>query len=726
MKKQIIITLTLVFLFSCQKESYIPQDYSGWTAYAGSKDGIRYSSNEQINADNVNQLAVAWTYSSGDSDPDNHTQNQCNPIMIDGILYGTTPQLKLFALNAATGKQKWIFDPASEDPESKNDPFAFFKVNRGVVYWQDEDGNDKRIIYSVGSKTYAINVLDGKPIRNFGKKGYIDLTENLDREPDTFNPFISNTTPGVIYKNLIIMGMRVGESADAAPGPIRAYDVRTGERKWIFHTIPHPGEKGYETWPDKNAYKKLGGANNWAGMALDEKRGIVFVPTGSIGGDFYGGIRKGQNLYGNSLIALDAATGEYIWHYQVVHHDLWDRDLPANPNLVTIKHNGKTIDAVAQITKHGYVFLFDRTNGKPIFPINEKSFPASDLPGEEAWPTQPIPTLPEPFARQKFGPEDVTDRTPEAHKEMMEQYKKVKHQAMFTPPSKEGSWIFPGFDGGGEWGGAAVDPVSGIMYVNSSEMPWALTMVDVEKGDESSLKGAGQSIYGKYCIACHGPDLKGNGTSFPSLINIGKKYNADQAWKIIGNGKNMMPAFKQISESEKKALLAYILNEPDKEPVSGKTNSKQKNNILDEVPFTMTGYNRFIDKDGYPGIKPPWGTLNAIDLNTGKLLWKVPLGEYPELTKKGIPITGTEGYGGPLVTKGGLVFIAASKDAKMHAFDKKTGKLLWQAQLPVPGYATPATYTIDGKQYVVIACGGGKIGSKSGDQYIAFALPDKK
>ena len=734
------LVLITLFLFSYQNNppKTLP-DYTGWTTYAGSKDGIRYSSNHQINVQNVSQLKVAWTFSSGDSDSENHTQNQCNPIMIGRILYGTTPKLKLFALDAATGKQKWIFDPATEDPNSKNDPFAFFKVNRGVVYWKNENGSDQRIIYSVGSKIYAINLKDGKPIRNFGKNGYIDLSEDLDREPDTYNPFISNTTPGVIFKNLIIMGMRVGESADAAPGPIRAYDVQTGKRKWIFHTIPHPSEKGYETWPDKNAWKKLGGANNWAGMALDEKRGIVYVPTGSVGGDFYGGIRKGQNLYGNSLLALDAATGKLIWHYQVVHHDLWDRDLPANPNLVTIKHNGKTIDAVAQITKHGYVFLFDRTNGKPIFPINEKPMPTSDLPGEEAWPTQPIPSLPESFARQKISAEDITNRTPEVHKEMMEQYNKIKYQAMFTPPSKSGSWIFPGFDGGGEWGGAAVDPVSGILYVNSSEMPWALTMVDVVKGDESSLKGVGQNIYGKYCIACHGPELKGNGTSFPSLININKKFNEDQAWRIIGNGKNMMPAFKQFSEKDKKALLAFLMNEPDKEPVSnttggahakepvsGKATPQNKNNILDEVPYTMTGYNRFVDKEGYPGIKPPWGTLNAINLNTGKLMWKVPLGEYPELTKKGIPITGTEGYGGPLVTKGGLVFIAASKDAKMHAFDKKTGKLLWQAQLPVPGYATPATYTIDGRQYVVIACGGGKIGSKSGDQYIAFSLPDKK
>jgi len=732
------LAVVLMGVYSCKNTPEPSQDYSGWSAYAGSKDGIRYSSNEQINVGNVAGLQVAWKYSSGDKDTANRTQNQCNPIMINGILYGVTPQVKLFALNAATGEQQWLFDPALEDTSMKGDPNAFYKVARGVVYWQDEAGGNKRIIYSVGSKTYAINIADGKPVRDFGKNGYIDLSENLGREPGTFNAFIANTTPGVIYKNLLIMGMRVAESADAAPGHIRAFDVLTGELKWIFHTIPHPGEKGYETWPDKDAWKKLGGANNWAGMALDEKRGIVYVPTGSIGGDFYGGFRKGQNLYGNSLLALDAATGKYIWHYQVVHHDLWDRDLPANPNLVTIQHNGKAIDAVAQITKHGYIFLFDRTNGQPVFPIEEKAVLTTGLAGEELWPTQPIPSLPEPFARQQFGPEDVTDRTPAVHKEMLDRYNMVKYRDMFAPPSKESSWIFPGYDGGGEWGGAAVDPGSGILYVNSTELPWSLSMVDIVKGNDKSLKGIGQTVYGKYCMACHGPELKGNGTSFPSLVDLNKKYKPEQAWNIIGNGKNMMPAFKQITGDEKKGLLAFLLKEPEKEPVSkvrddagiskepvSVANHLQKS-ILDEVPYSMTGYNRFLDKDGYPGIKPPWGTLNAVDLNSGKLLWKVPLGEYPELTKKGIPVTGTECYGGPLVTKGGLVFIAASKDAKMHAFDKATGKLLWEAQLPVPGYATPATYTIDGRQYVVIACGGGKIGSKSGDEYIAFALPVKK
>lgn len=740
-----MLPIFLCCFYSCKQSDLEKKDYSGWSAYAGSKDGIRYSSNDQINTDNVLQLQVAWTYSTHDKDTGNRSQNQCNPIMVDGILYGTSPRLKLFALNAATGEQKWLFDPAEEDTAAKKDPYAYFKISRGVMYWEDEQGSDKRIFYSVGAKTYCINVTDGKPVRSFGKNGFIDLSENLDRELD-INPFIANSTPGIVYKDLLILGTRVSESADAAPGHIRAFDVRTGERKWIFHTIPHPGEVGYETWPDKEAWKKLGGANSWGGMSLDGKRGIIYVPTGTVSGDFYGGFRKGQNLFGNSLIALDAATGKYLWHFQTIHHDLWDRDLPTNPNLVTINHDGKEIDAVAQITKHGYVFLFDRSNGKPIFPIEEKPVPTTDaLPGEELWATQPIPVLPESFARQKFGPEDVSDLTPETHAELMEKFNKVKYRAQFSPPSKESSWIFPGYDGGGEWGGSAVDPESGILYVNSSEMPWILTMIDVPgKSNDLSLKGIGQSVYGRYCVTCHGPELKGNGTSYPSLLNLEKKYNDDLLNKIIENGKNMMPAFKQISGAEKEAIAAFLLNKQDKEPgvatakkrkgatdepkepTSDNKSVQPKKSILDEVPYTMTGYNRFLDKNGYPGIKPPWGTLNAVDLNTGKLLWKVPLGEYEELTKKGIPPTGTECYGGPLVTKGGLVFIGATKDAKIRAFDKESGKIIWEAQLPVPAYATPATYTIDGRQYVVIACGGGKIGSKSGDQYVAFALPEKK
>jgi quinoprotein glucose dehydrogenase len=721
-------------VMSCKDEEN-NKDYSGWPAYAGGKEGNRYSSNDQINKENVPQLKVAWTFSSQDKDPDNRTQNQCNPIVVDGILYGTSPRSKLLALNAATGEQQWIFDPANFDATAGKDPSAFFKVNRGVVYWENENKSDQRIFYSVGSRTYAINAKDGKPVKVFGKGGYIDLSENLERETGTFNPYIASTTPGVLYKNLLIIGSRVAESADAAPGNIRAFDVVSGELKWTFHTIPHPGEVGYDTWPDPGAWRKLGGANSWAGMSLDEKRGIVYIPTGSVSGDFYGGIRKGTNLFGNSLIAVDAGTGKYKWHYQIVHHDLWDRDLPANPNLVTIHKDNRDIDVVAQITKHGYVFVFDRENGNPIFPIEEKTFQPSDLPGEEAWPTQPIPTLPEPFARQKFDEEDVSDLFPDGHEELLAKYRTIKYKTMFTPPSKEGVWIFPGFDGGGEWGGAAVDPETAIMYVNSSELPWGLTMIDVDNSNTPGLSkyAIGKGIYSRYCIACHGPDLKGNGPSYPSLVNLQSRHTHKSAGSIIQNGKNMMPAFKQINEHDLDALLSFLLSGPEKEP--GTTTSKKNNSpeadlpraksILDEVPYTMTGYNRFLDDNGYPGIQPPWGTLNAIDLNSGKLLWKVPLGEYEALTKKGIPPTGTENYGGPLVTKGGLVFIAATKDEKIRAFDTASGEILWEANLPAAGYATPATYSISGKQYIVIACGGGKIGSKSGDSYVAFSIPEK-
>lgn len=712
------------------------RDYSGWPAYAGGKEGNRYSSNEQITPRNVAQLQVAWRWSSQDKDPDNHSQIQCNPIMVNGVLYGTSPFLMLFALDAATGQEKWIFDPAEEGASTDDEMSWFHQVNRGVVYWEDEAGKDARILYSVGPRLFAVNAADGSLLSSFGKGGYIDLTENLDRK-GTEDAFVAGTTPGVIYKDMLIVGMRLTEDGDAAPGHIRAFDVRTGERRWIFHTIPHPGEPGYETWEDSEAWQKIGGANNWAGMSLDEERGIVYVPTGSAGPDFYGGVRKGQNLYANSLLALEAATGNYIWHYQVVHHDLWDRDLPANPNLVTVMHEGKPVDAVAQITKHGYVFMFDRVTGEPLFDIEEKSVPASDLPGEKAWPTQPIPSLPEPFARQKFEEEDVSDLTPETHKYLLEKYRQVKHKQAFTPPSKEGVWIFPGFDGGGEWGGAAVDPESGILYVNSTELPWSLTMIDVPKTDEKdlSLKGIGKGVYTKYCTSCHGPDLKGNPPSFPSLVDLNKHRSEEQVRSVIEGGKGRMPAFKQIPENERVALLAFLLNTEEKEAHAPLKTAKEvggaeadniagPKNILGDIPYVSTGYIRFLDKEGYPGIKPPWGTLNAVALNSGKLLWKVPLGEYQELTKRGIPPTGTENYGGPLVTKGGLVFIAATKDSKIRAFDKQTGKVLWEATLPVPGYATPATYMLGGRQYVVIACGGGKIGSPSGDEYIAFALPD--
>ena len=727
-------------ILSCEQPQKSRKDYSGWENYAGTKDGMRYSSNTEINRENVGDLKVAWTYSSGDRDSLNRSQNQCNPIVRDGILYGTSPRLKLIALEADTGMEKWVFDPAGEENSETVDPMRFYKVNRGVSYWESESGEDKRIFYNAGSKIYAIDANSGKAIRSFGINGYIDLLRDLDRESGDFNPFVANTTPGIIHENLLIVGSRVAETADAAPGHIRAYDVISGQRKWIFHTIPHPGEPGYDSWPDPEAYLKLGGANNWAGMSLDESSGILYVPTGSVSGDFYGGVREGTNLFGNSLLALDAGSGKYLWHFQTVHHDLWDRDLPANPNLVDLEIDGKRIEAVAQITKQGFIFVFDRKTGKPVFEIEEKGFRQEALPGEKPWPTQPVPVLPEPFARQRFNEEDVTNISEETHQVMLQRYRQIAHKEMFSPPSKEGSWIFPGFDGGGEWGGAAVDPETQILYVNSSEIPWSLVMVDVPGStDDSGMeKSSGRQVYDKYCFACHGTDLRGNSTAFPSLIDIGKKYDRAQILQIMNSGINMMPSFNHIPEEEKSAVIGFLTGqEPaignaeessstEEEPGSGsKEPSSQAANkgIMDQVPYRMTGYNRFLDDDGYPGITPPWGTLNAVNLNTGKLLWKVPLGEYPELSARGIPPTGTENYGGPVVTRGGLVFIAATKDSKIRAFDKETGEVLWEADLPAPGYATPAVYEIWGKQYLVIACGGGKIGSASGDEYVAFALP---
>ncbi len=732
--RSLIIPLVLCsFLISftaCKKdnESSKSDKYSGWGNYAGTKGGFRYSSLKEINLDNVKDLEIAWTFSSGDKDSLNRTQNQCNSIIIDGILYGSSPKSKLLALNAANGKPKWIFDPMELDENAKSDPYRFYRVNRGITYWEDENKQNKRLFYNAGGKVYAISANNGRPIMDFGEGGYIDLSKDLGKEIGRSHSYITNTSPGIIYKDLLILGSSVKESADAAPGDIRAYDVMTGERKWVFNTIPHPGEPGYETWPDKQAYKKLGGANSWAGMSLDEELGIVYIPTGSVSGDFYGGIREGKNLYANSLVALDAGTGKYLWHFQIVHHDLWDRDLAANPNLVTLYKDGDSIDAVAQITKHGYIFLFDRKTGEPVFPIEEKSVPQDALPGEKPWPSQPIPKLPEPFARQYFSENEVTDLDKETHEKMLKKYRQIKNKEMFHPPSKEGNWIFPGFDGGGEWGGAAVDPETQIMYVNSSELPWSMFMV--EKPDDSFAKRSkitGKDIYTKYCIACHGNDLKGNGVSYPSLVNLADKYKPEDIKNILKSGINMMPSFEQISEKEMDVLIKYLLKSDDEKSfISGEARSgyDEQSDIIDKIPYRMTGYNRFLDDNGYPGIKPPWGTLNAINLNTGKLVWKVPLGEYPELTKKGHSKTGTENYGGPVVTKGGLVFIAATKDSKIRAFNKDTGEEVWEAELPVPGYATPSVYSVNGKQYLVVACGGGKIGSASGDSYVAFSLKD--
>lgn len=712
------IRYTVLILFAIMMISWILDPgmnhniYLSWTTFAGNNDGNRYSAGDQITKENVAKLAVAWEYDTGDQAK--RTTIPTTPLMIDGVLYGVSPQLNLFALDASSGEERWLFKPL--DPEAKGSV-------RGIAYWRDKKGSDKRIFYATGPYLYAVNAIDGTIRKDFGKGGFIDLRENLDG--DFENSSVAGNAAPTIYKNLLITSMRVSEGADAVPGHIRAFDVITGERKWIFHTIPQPGEPGYETWEDGGAWKRVGGANNWAGMALDEKRGIVYVPTGSATPDFYGANRLGANLYANSLIALDAASGRYLWHFQVVHHDLWDRDLPANPNLVRIRRDGRMIDAVAQITKHGYIFVFDRLSGEPVFPINEVPVPPSDLPGEIAWPTQPIPELPEPFARQQFGTDDISDRTPQIREALLAEFSKYRSGREFIPPSFQGGITFPGFDGGGEWGGAAVDPATQIMYISTTELPWWTQMISnpaLNRIAGNTFKEVGRSVYARYCISCHGPELQGDGKAFPSLKDLNKKYNEQQLRQIVDNGRNMMPSFRQIVEAEKAPLMTYLLDLQDKEALPP-TRDQKSAPSRDILPlYSMNGYHRFFDKDGYPGIKPPWGTLNAVNLNTGKLLWKVPLGEFEELMEQGMPNSGTEIYGGPVVTKGGIVFVAATQDEKIRAFDKENGKLLWEGKLPAAGFATPAVYTVNNRQYVVIAAGGGKLGMRSGTKYVAFAL----
>lgn len=703
-----VLLLLLLCFQACKEDT--PQ-YVNWDTYLGDKQSSQYSPLTQIDKENVKNLKVAWTYNTGDADREkNRTQIQCNSLIIDGILYGSSPKLKFFALNATTGKEIWTFDPFVD-----NEYKAFgMGVNRGLAYWTD--GQQKRLLVTAGPYIYAINANTGKLIPNFGTNGKVDMHDGLDRNVD--NLFINSNTPGIIYKDKLILGCRVSESGGtgAVPGHIRAFNVHTGEQEWIFHTIPHPGEYGYETWP-AGAWQYSGGANAWAGLSLDEEREMVFVPTGSASFDFYGGDRIGENLFANCLLALNANTGERKWHFQTVHHDIWDRDLPAPPNLVRVNHNGKEIDAVAQITKSAYIFLFDRETGEPLFPIEEVPTPPSTLEGESAWPTQPIPVKPPRFSRNRVLQKDLTTRTPEANAYARKIWEKASEGEHFTPLDENGTFVFPGLDGGGEWGGAAFEPSSGNLIINASEMPWVLSLSKSEKIANNNIP-KGKSIYNAFCLSCHGKDLQGGDMfgAVPSLKNLKERLNKQEITQILQNGKGTMPSFSFLPKDQINAIAAFLLEAPDAEKV------KEEDNDTWPYPYYFDGYTRFQDLEGYPAITPPWGTLNAINLNTGEISWKVTLGEYPELVAEGMDPMGSESYGGPVVSESGLIFMAGTLDEKFRVFDSKDGNLLFETNLPAAGFATPSIYAVNGKQYIVIACGGGKLGKKSGDAYVAFSL----
>jgi quinoprotein glucose dehydrogenase len=677
--------------------------YHEWRHYGGGPDSIRYSALDQINRSNVGQLKIAWTFDTGDALPG--SEMQCNPIVVNGILYATTPKLRAIALDAASGKLIWSFDPFAGRAKGGRGR------NRGVTYWAAEDGGEARILFSARSYLYALDVRTGRPIPSFGIGGKVDLREGLGRDPQTLN--VISTTPGVVYRDLLILPTLVSEDLPSAPGDIRAFDVRTGQVRWTFHTIPRPGEFGYDTWPP-DAWKYVGGANNWAGMALDEKRGLVFVPTGSASSDFYGANRAGDNLFANTLLALRAATGERVWHFQAVRHDLWDRDFPAPPSLVTLRLHGQPVDAVVQATKSGHVFVFERETGTPLFPLAERAAPSSDIDGEWTAPAQWLPLRPPPFSRQVLTEDQLTYRTPEARRAVLEQFRKLRSAGQWMPPSLEGTIVFPGFDGGAEWGGQAFDPETGLYYVNANEMAWIMRLVP-RPAPEKRMSGS--ALYRQHCASCHKEDRSGTPPEFPSLANIGARLSANELRQITREGAGRMPAFANLPGSAINAIAGYLLTGRDEtvETLPGDPSF---------LKYRLDGYVKFLDPDGYPAVKPPWGTLTAIDLNKGEFAWRIPLGEFPELAEKGLKNTGTENYGGPLVTKGGLLFIGATNhDRKFRAFDKLTGELLWETLLPFAGNATPATYALDGRQFVVIACGGGKSGAPSGGVYVAFALP---
>ncbi|HEV7991155.1 MAG TPA: PQQ-binding-like beta-propeller repeat protein [Gemmatimonadaceae bacterium] len=709
-----IVALSLVLgASSCAHQAPPPPPDQDWRVTGGEPGQSRYSPLAQIDRGNVKRLRVAWEYHAGDASPQNRTEIQATPIVVRGVLYATSPSLAAFALHAETGALLWRFDPFQHQPRESH-------VNRGVVYW--EHGDERRVLYVVGRRLYALDAATGKPVPTFGTGGWVDLGQGLGR--DVSRTQLVATSPGVIFGDLIIQGTRVSEGEGAAPGHVRAYDVRTGQLRWTFHTVPQRGEPGADTWPD-SVLERSGGANSWPGMSVDERRGLVFVPTGSATPDFYGGERLGQNLFANTLLALDARTGKRVWHFQTVHHDIWDRDLPAVPNLLSVVRDGRRVDAVAQITKSGFVFLFDRETGAPLFPVEERPVPASDIEGEHAWATQPIPVKPAPFARQRMTEADLTDLSPGAHAAALARFRTLRHGDLFTPPSREGTVVLPGFDGGGEWGGAAVDRESSVLYVNASDIPWIAALRERETRAANAPPQSGDAVYANNCAGCHRADRRGDGGRTPSLVGVGERRSVSEIRQILERGRGFMPAFPSLTEQQKDAVISYLTGRAVSAPQRAEPAATGSAALPEATPsrFQFVGYERWRDSSGYPAIKPPWGTLSAIDLNTGEYRWRVTLGEHAALAAKGIPPTGTEQYGGPIVTAGGLVFIAATMDAKFRAFDKSTGALLWEYQLPAAGYATPMTYRVGGKQYVVIAAGGGKLGTRSGDSYVAFAIP---
>ncbi len=722
-KFTVLLFLFLAFFFSdCNNKERT------WSVYKADAESSSYSPLKQINKENVHQLKLAWTFNPNDAaEGSRHNSSECNPIIIDGIIYAASSRHRIYAIDANNGKKLWSFDPFNGGPGGGS--------FRGVTYW--EDGNDKRILFTGGDTLYALNAGTGKIIAEFGNNGKVSMNIGMRDDPKKIS--IKPTSPGIIYKDLLIIGNEVSELYGGQPGYVRAYNVRTGKLEWTFHTIPKPGERGYETWP-KDAWKYAGGANDWGGLSVDEKRGMVFLATGSPSYDFYGHDRIGQNLFGNCIIALDAKTGKYIWHFQTIHHDLWDYDLPAPPNLVTVLRDGKKIDAVAQISKVGFVYVLNRETGESLFAIEERPVPASDVPGEKAWPTQPFPLKPKPYSRQFMTVDHLSDYSPAMHDSLIAMFNGLRYEGLFTPPSLKGTLNLPGTIGGSEWGGAAYDVSTGILYVKANEAPEIdrLQKIDTSaKPLNISIHEDGRKFYSTYCASCHKADRTGTEPTYPSLVDIKKRLSESQVLNKIRTGGGKMPPFSGILTGHEKGIIDFLFDKTDwhllqkendlleiKNNKSAATEGKKENDLNDTAAtyLNVTAYGELSDPEGHPFIKPPWGTLNAINLNTGEYEWTIPVGNIPEQQKKGAPITGDASLPGPIVTAGGIVFLGGSQDRKLQAFDKTTGKLLWEITLPGVVTATPCTYQSKGKQFVAVSVSGNK--ESPAGSIMAFSLPE--
>jgi len=723
------------------------QDRRTWNDYGGGPDNARYFAHDQITRDNVGRLEVAWTYPTRDD-----FSYVFSPVIVDNVMYVLARNSALVALDASTGREIWVHENLQGI------------APRGINYWESRDRKDRRLLYQRNHHLEAIDASTGKPIPTFGKNGAVNMKEGFaGRDPATIGR-VQSSTPGKIFENLIILGSATGENYMSTPGDLRAYDVVTAREVWRFRTIPHPGEFGYDTWP-KDAWKYAGGANTWGEITVDAARGIAYFPTGSPTYDYYGADRPGANLFGSSLVALDARTGKRLWHFQMVHHDLWDYDNCAAPQLTTIRRNGRTIDVVAQAGKTGFLYVFDRVTGEPIWPIEERPVPKSDIPGEQSWPTQPFPTAPPPFASQTFTADDVNPHvlTTAERDDWRKRIAGMRNQGLFTPPATIDTVAIPGANGGANWGNTAAHPTNGTVYVQSINVPsiYRLSLEEPGRGGGAgrgavppAVLARGQTLYAQRCQTCHGPDLRGMGT-LPSLVGVTGRLSPDALREIIHGGRQAMPPFADIRTADMEALVGFMASVPA--GGRGERGSSPPASLGGPVVASggapgapAAGGRGGAGNPPYPAdvdaprvryfsgwglsntiVKPPYSTLTAYDLNTGTIKWQIPTGDEPRVAAQGLRETGVISQrSGIITTASGLLF-HAGEDRKVRAHDAETGKILWTGNLPAGARGGPAMYEVNGRQYLVVNATQGSSGGRSGvpgvteRAYVAFALKDR-